>query len=486
MYKTPNDVEFIKIYAPPIEELVAHIKNLKEEIRRYYGSDELLLQEVDDFTLTLQRILGTMKNYSAFLQEIDEALIKFFTVSLRPRYRNLHETHIKPIIQLLKSLKTENNNAYITKITALVSDINKEEKISIITRQRIEKKELIIEGRSINIYRDKEFVKLGVFTDHLIFIGTPSFFDQKFSAVFFARKTYFLGYSCFENSILPSSSFENLIAKKYIINTVYKDVNLEDGYKGINYKTSIKQPLEQYDEEKIIQKIENNQNNNNNVKARLIYISNNNYTLLAIDQSITTIEREEYKIQQSQIKNLEVGDLLVFRSNNGSNLIKEVADNILGEEASELRAQQDEWKKRLRSCIKRQGIETVISVLQKKYDISYANKLNLSNWVSPLCIKPDALEKILIALRFTDYEQKEILRATKEIYAAHIKAGHKISKSLMEEINIHVEEILGEKGYYKFESKIFAGASFNIEEIKGISKRTVMVSENDILKVYKN
>src|SRR5690606_32994313 len=109
-----------------------------------------------------------------------------------------------------------------------------------------------------------------------------------------------------------------------------------------------------------------------------------------------------------------------------------------------------------------------------------------SYWVSPLCIKPDALEKMLEALSFEESEKKEIIKATSDIFSAHIKAGHKISKTLMEEINGHMEEVLGEKGYYKFESSLFAGASFNIEEINAISKKNVMVSENDILKIFKN
>lgn len=487
LYKTPNEVEFIKIQEPEIEELVAHIKNLKEEVKRFYDGDVVLLQGVDDFTITVQRMLGTIKNYSVFLKEVDQALINFFNLTMHPTYKNLQETHVKPLIKVLKALRVEESNAYKTKINELLQEIKEGDKVVVVTRHRVEDSALVIEGRPIDIYRDKDLVKLGIFTDHLIFLGTPPFFDRKFSEMFFAKKTYFLGYSCFENSISSASSFGNLISKKIVINSVYKDVRFTAGHRGIDYRVSIKQPLEQYDEEKIVKRIESRQTKKgSNIQAKIIYISNNNYTLLPVDHSITTIDREVFKIQQTQIKNLETGDLLVFRTNNGGTLIKEVADDILGVKSNEMREQQDKWKRRLRSSIKKQGIDTVVRVLQNTYGISYVNKLNLSYWISPLCIKPDALEKILEALKFEEHERKEIMQATKEIYAAHIKAGRKISNSLMEEVNGHMEEVLGEKGYYKFESKIFAGASFNIEEIKAISKQAVMVSENDILKVYKN
>ncbi|MGI2328144.1 hypothetical protein [Planococcus sp. YIM B11945] len=486
-YHTSNEVRFVQIQAPEIEELVAHIKNLKEEVGRYYEGDEILLQETDEFVLTVQRMLGTLKSYSAFLREMNSALVKFFTLTKRPSYKNLHELYVEPLIKVLASLRNNEGNAYISKLTELLSEAKKEEKVYIITRHQMEEKELLINDRHIEIYKDKEFVKLGLFANQLFFIGTPSFFDKKFSEMFFSKKTFFLGYSCFENNISPSASFRNLISKKLIINTVYKGVDLHSGHKGIDYKISIKQPLEQYDEEEIVKRIESSQAiKGGNIQAKIVHISNNNYTLLPLDQSITTIDGEALKIQQTQIKNLETGDLLVFRTHNGSALIREVADDILGKKAFALREQQEKWKKRLKSDIEIQGIDAVVKDLQDNHGVLYVNKLNLSYWVSPLCIKPDALEKILAAMKFEENERKEIIRATREIFAAHIKAGRKISRSLMEEVNGHLEEVLGEKGYYKFESKVFAGASFNIEEIKAISKQTVMVSENEILKIFKN
>lgn len=486
-YNTPNEVQFVQIKEPKIEELVAHIKNLKEEVRRFYEGDEMLFQETDEFVLTVQRMLGTLKSYSAFIRDMNPALVKFFTLTKRPSYKTLLELYVKPLIEVLTSLRNDEGNAYVLKLSELISEINEEEKIYIITRHQMEERKLRINNREIEIYRDKEFVKLGMLADQLFFIGTPSVYDRKFSEMFFSKKTSFLGYSCFENKISPTTSFENLISKKLMLNTIYENVNLHSGHNGIDYKTSIKQPLEQYDEEEIVKRYEGSETKKgNNIQAKIVYISNNNYTLLPVDQSITTIDREIFKVQQTQIKNLEIGDLLVFRSNNGSALIREVADDTLGEKAFALREQQEKWKSRLRAEIKKQGIDMVVKILKDKFGISYVTKLHLSYWVSPLCIKPDALEKMLEALRFEESEKKEIIKATSDIFSAHIKAGHKISRTLMEEINGHMEEVLGEKGYYKFESRLFAGASFNIEEINAISKKTVMVSENDILKIFKN
>lgn len=485
-FSAKNKVYFVQIEVTLVEELVAYVKNLKEEVKRYYDGDDRLQHEVDEFVSGIQRMLGSIKSYSDYLEEIDSLLIKFFTYTMHPTYKNLQELYVKPIINNLKELRNQNYNGYKLKIEELCKEFNFLEETFVITRGRSEEELLIISEDNIRVYRDKDFVKLGITAKRLFFIGTPSFFDKKFSEMFFADETFFIGYSCFENSIKPTYSFANLISNKLLINTVYKNVDLASGHRGINYYTVIKQPLEQYDEEKILKRMEEGQGKQKgNIQARIVYISNNNFTFLPVDQSVTIIEKENFKIQQTTLKNLNIGDLLLFRTNSGSTLIREVADEILGHQASELRSQQEKWKKRLRSSIKKQGIDTVVRVLQHNYKISYVNAMNLSYWISPFCIKPDALEKMLEALKFEEEEKKEILAATGKIFAAHIKAGHKISKSLINEINGNMEEAIGEKGYYKFESKIFEGASFNIEEIKAISKQNIMVSENDILKVFK-
>lgn len=486
LFNADHKVRFVQADAHLINELVFHIKSLKAEVKKYYQGDERLLSEVDEFIIALQRLLGSLQNYNSYLKEIDSILIKFFTFTMQPAYENLQNTCIEPIIENLTILREQDFNAYRQKIEALCNEDGSLKESYIITRHRPSDDKFIFKGNDIKIYRDKEFVKLGLTAERLFFIGTPSFFDRKFSEMFFANETIFLGYACFENDIKPAYSFTNLISNKLIINTVYQGVSLEAGRDGVNYQKAIKEPLESYNEEKIIKNLEVNQNKQKrNIQAKIAHIFNNNFTFLPTEQSVTIIEKENFKIQQVKVKNIEPGDLLLFRTHSGSTLIKEVADDILGNNASRFRKLQEQWKKRLRSSMKKQGIETVVDILKRRYGISYVNPLNLNNWVSPLCIKPDALREILIALKFDKKEQQDIISASDKIRAAHIKAGHKISKSLINEINGKMEEAIGEKGYYKFESKEFKGASFNIEEVKAISKEVVMVAESDILKVFK-
>lgn len=55
----------------------------------------------------------------------------------------------------------------------------------------------------------------------------------------------------------------------------------------------------------------------------------------------------------------------------------------------------------------------------------------------------------------------------------------------MSELDENLESLINENGYYAFVSKEFESESFNIEEIKKISKENYFIFENEALKIIK-
>ena len=117
--------------------------------------------------------------------------------------------------------------------------------------------------------------------------------------------------------------------------------------------------------------------------------------------------------------------------------------------------------------------------------LTVAKENNIKNWMSNHSIKPSCLNELLKAFNFDTQEITEILNAATEILSAHISAGHHISRSLMDELDKDLENVINENGFYTFESKKFEGAFFNIEEIKRISNETYFIPENETLKIIK-
>lgn len=487
LYKTPITISFIQINEDLITHLMEALRSLKVEVRTYYPDDEVLLKETDYFIKTVKRVAGFIGDYSTYFRTNNGEITKYFTITKRKVYSDLFRNYVKPIIELIRVLRNEHRNGYLDKLTEFISQIpNENTNVFIITKNQLSDSLLEICNRKIPVVSDKELIDSGIFVDILFFIGTPSYYNEKFSEIFYAKEISFLGYSCFENRLIKRESFSDLINKTEIINTVYRDVTLQKGFEGINFRETFDKPLFEQDDEKLITEFEgNNTSSSEKVEAKLATISNGFFIFLPVGQKINVLDRETLMVHQESTKELVVGDLLVFRSHNGSNLVREVADQILGQDAKIHRNNIEKWKRKLRININNKGISVVSKILRKKYKIKNGTENNVKHWISTYSIKPQYLKDILDALKFEEQEKGEILRSANLIFSAHISAGHKISHSLMEEISSNTEKKLDESGFYKFKSKKFEGASFNIEEIKKISKETYSISSQDVLKVIK-
>ncbi len=488
LYSSPVKIEFVRIEEDHIGQLMYASKELKDEVMKYYEHDQLLLDETEAFIKVCRKVVGTVHSYRTYFKENNDLIVKYFTLTKKRIYTELFKKNIQPIVDLIMVLRKQQNNAYIDALLKLIKEKHLSPKNTyILTKKKLSSEYIEVNGTMYKAITDKEFVDLGVFADVVIFLGTPSYFDSKFSTIFYANQTIFVGYSCFENRLAKKRSFLDLINHNHLINTIYKNVTFDKGFSGLDFKETFAKGIIKKSEKALISQFENIQNIplEEKVEVKLATISHNNYIFLPIRQKVNVIDRDSLKVTQEEVKDLCTGDLLIFREQNASNLVREEADNIMGIAADKYRESLEKWKKRLRLNVERKGIEKVSKILMQRYGISGAKENNIKNWMSNHSIKPSCFYELLLAFKFDTEEVKEILNAATEILSAHISAGHHISRSLMDELDKDLENVINENGFYKFESKEFKGAFFNIVELKRISNETYFTPENETLKIIK-
>lgn len=488
LYSSPVEIEFVKIEEDHLGQLMFALKELRDEVKAYYEHDHYLLDETEDFIKVCRNVVGTVLSYSNYFKENNDLIVKYFTLIKKGIYTDLFNKNAEPIINLIRVLRKQQNNAYTDTLLKLIKEkFLSPQNTYIITKRKVPSEYFEINGMKFNVMTDKELVDLGVFADVVIFLGTPSYFDSKFSTIFYGNRIIFVGYSCFENRLVKRKPFEDLINQNHQINTIYKNVTFDKGFSGLDFKEAFVNRIIKKSEETIITQIENIQNIplEEKVEVKLATISQNNYIFLPIGQKVNVIDRDSLKVSQEKVKDLSIGDLLIFREQNASNMVKEEADIIMGNNADIYRKSLEKWKKRLRHNVETKGIEKVSKILMNRYEISVAKENNIKNWMSIHSIKPTCLKELLRAFKFDSQEISEILNAANEILSAHISAGHHISRALMDEVDNNLENVINENGFYKFESQKFEGSFFNIVEIKRISKETYFTPGNETLKIIK-
>ena len=200
--------------------------------------------------------------------------------------------------------------------------------------------------------------------------------------------------------------------------------------------------------------------------------ANDNTKVHVLDLVLDEDDEDEEGTQQVKPLTLDKvlpGMFLLLRTEGGGDYILPIANGILRERASLLRAKQEHWKALLRKAVEAKGItETSIELLY--LDSEIATEINVRNWMSNRNIRPqkDAdFHAILQLVGLQDREQ-EYKDAAGEIDSAHRKAGVYIRKQLLKQVaNVDLQE-LHRKGYMDFELSEADGGSltaFRVEHI---------------------
>lgn len=467
LYTKNTTVYFEQLHDSVVNGIITKIKELKKIIYLNHQDDFILQENINKYISIIRRMLTTLENYEIYLKNNFQTIIEILTaIGSLDNQTYLVEDYAKPIFEDAKALYERQGNYYVEKISDLLK-VYKAEEIVIITRQKsldyIQIDKNII---SVSYYKNPKIRLLD--KKVFIFIGSPELFGERFKTVFLAAKYIFIAFDVFNNNLTREKGMNN---KKDAIFTVYDNVKIKRGFKGEVVTEVLDQ--QQKDEKIEAQVLELEQQEDLlKFKSRLVRFANGSWMLVPLMHALNCLELEDRDIHKVQGNKIQIGQFVIFRTQNEQDIIREVADELLEEKAAKYRKNLEIWKKRLRFNVENKGFDRVSDILIKK-GIESASVQNIKNWISPYTIEPRCLKELLSILKFNEQQIKQLVREAKSVNNTHRQAGRQIATNLMTEVKESNEliESIQEYGFYKFESKMFKGASFNIEEVRFISEK---------------
>lgn len=484
-FKADKNIKFLHVKSNEISNLYSLCKQFSKEIHTNHSHEEFLISNFSDFRKKIHRFFTSIENYEVLLNTNLKDMLMSLVV-LKPGFPQLFDKYCKPIVAQLKELKGNYSNRNFLKeaiVKELYSSLSQD--TYIITRFANSKEAVTLGSYDVLLYKCSEFIRKAHSAKNLIFIGSPTQLDLKYSTLFFAENTYFVTYDFFDNQIKKSSLFNNL-PEEGIVSTIYEGINIEKGHNGGVFEAEVGSISNQLEKEEIVQRYINRTNQikeADQLECKLLILANNCYIFVPHSTKLRKIDKDELEMNLVKVSEIKRNDYLLFRNNSSIDLVMDVANKILGDKAPEYRAYQNQWKSKLKRYINKYGIERLSSNL-KKQGIEKANEINLRNWIIPERIEPTQFEQLLRVMKFDEPILQKIVGVTKEIRTAHLKAGNKISKQLLKELNFDRLNEVDEQGYVTFTSNLFEGASFSIETIVEIHDDSIVIDKKDALKVW--
>lgn len=144
------------------------------------------------------------------------------------------------------------------------------------------------------------------------------------------------------------------------------------------------------------------------------------------------------KCVNRKIDEISEGQIVILTTTGAGDITEFFANNILGDKMRWCRTLQRNWKDKLRSAVRRLGIEMVVNHIQSlegkigpEQTKSYSNQNNLKNWCSKKNISPLSETTFHAILKYCSLEDEldDYLEASKIMRQAHFKAGFIIAKA---------------------------------------------------------
>lgn len=483
LYEEERNVNFLHVKQKDFAQLYSSLKEFNKVVKTHYTTEDRLSELLIIIRKSVNKFFTSIEIYQHVIDSDLSILIQNLK-EIKDKFPELFEMYCKPIIKNLINIKNLYSDSNFL-IDLLKKHLDNNKNQCIIARQRSNARS--IEG--VPIVKPSDYLRLGIFFDESFFIGSPDFYDVRFSQLFLAKTTYFLTYDFFQNKIIHNNRFKAL--KEYEqIDTIYEKISIDKGYVGELASIDFERPKEDVfpTNEVILKhtKYSSTDNNAEKVLAKLVILNNNHYTLVPLDNDVRTIDKDRSTLVHKNVANLNIGDWILFRNNSNTDLVIDVANRLLGDNYKKYRSQQHKWKRRLKNAIDNNSLEKTIRVFRKK-GIKNANSINIENWLSPNNIKIRENFNILLeTLKFDEQTINEILEASEIIYSAHARAGKQITTDLIKQLDEDKTEEIIEYGYTTFTSPLLPGASFNLEEIKDIINEPIEVNKIDTMNIWRN
>ena len=178
-------------------------------------------------------------------------------------------------------------------------------------------------------------------------------------------------------------------------------------------------------------------------------------------------------VSQADVGEVSPGDVLLFSTAGGGDMIAEEADRLMGDRAGAARQLQALWKQYLSTVLKAQGLEQTCRRLRNA-GAAIATPQNVRNWIHPESIAPKKAEHFRAVLTECELSGKtaEIETATALIRKAHRIAGRRLSKKLMQMIRGRPLVELADHGHQCFGGNIAIASEKTAYMVESISQET--------------
>lgn len=190
------------------------------------------------------------------------------------------------------------------------------------------------------------------------------------------------------------------------------------------------------------------------------------------------------RIREAEVCDLEVGDFVLLRSQGGGDLVVEVANQILGVDATLLRALQREWKSALRAHVAASTYPSVAAQLRGAGALR-ANTQNLRNWMSPRSLKTANYEDFAGIMKLIGRapDAPRFWAAMEKLDNAHRRAGHKIRQMLIKVVGSADLRQLEADGTMEFHLESKDGGRLTAFRVDAVAPDLVDIAEHRVGKL---
>lgn len=222
------------------------------------------------------------------------------------------------------------------------------------------------------------------------------------------------------------------------------------------------------------------------VEARLLVLEGDKGVFIEAEGDATVLvidlnQGAEGRVRRSAHQEIERGLYILLRTEGGGDYIVPVADQILGDQAEELRDEQVTWKARLRLAVREHGIDEIVEAL-RNHGSTVASYQNLRNWMQDRTIATNNEQDFFAIMNLVGLpdEAQSYWDSMRTIRRAHQKAGRKIRRQLVEQVNKSDLAELERIGLMEFTLDEKTGGSLTAYRIKSVAERTVEVLPHQI------
>ncbi len=182
-------------------------------------------------------------------------------------------------------------------------------------------------------------------------------------------------------------------------------------------------------------------------------------------------ESGDCRVKRIETDEIEPGMFVLLRTEGGGDLVAPVANRLLGEKrARESRDAQDMWKKRLRDQVRHKGALRVSLDLIERGS-HRANEINVRNWMSDRTIGTQEKNDFaaIMGLVGLGTETERYWGITRQLRAAHLRAGRKIGDWLVAQVRTVNLRDLDRKGQMDFVLSDAVGGRLTAFRVEGRS-----------------